>query len=32
MLLRELGSLLGEVPNRLTLEGHTDALPFGSGP
>ena len=27
-LLRELGSVLGEVPNRLTLEGHTDALPF----
>ncbi len=30
-LLRELGSVLGEVPNRLTLEGHTDALPFGGG-
>ncbi|MBK6470245.1 MAG: flagellar motor protein MotB [Betaproteobacteria bacterium] len=30
-VLRELGSVLGEVPNRLTLEGHTDALPFGSG-
>jgi chemotaxis protein MotB len=29
-LLRELGSVLSEVPNRLTLEGHTDALPFGS--
>ncbi|MBL8363031.1 MAG: flagellar motor protein MotB [Rubrivivax sp.] len=28
-LLRELGGLLAEVPNRLTLEGHTDALPFG---
>ena len=27
-LLRELGSVLAEVPNRLTLEGHTDALPF----
>ena len=27
-LLRELGGVLGEVPNRLTLEGHTDALPF----
>jgi len=27
-LLRELGALLAEVPNRLTLEGHTDALPF----
>jgi chemotaxis protein MotB len=30
-LLRELGSVLSEVPNRLTLEGHTDALPFGAG-
>ncbi len=30
-LLREVGALLAEVPNRLTLEGHTDALPFGSG-
>ena len=29
-VLRELGSLLSEVPNRLTLEGHTDAMPFGS--
>lgn len=28
-LLRELGSILADVPNRLTLEGHTDALPFG---
>ena len=30
-LLREIGGVLGEVPNRLTLEGHTDALPFGGG-
>jgi chemotaxis protein MotB len=30
-LLREIGALLGEVPNRLTLEGHTDAAPFGGG-
>ncbi|MBA4178690.1 MAG: motility protein MotB [Leptothrix sp. (in: Bacteria)] len=30
-VLRELGKVLGEVPNRLTLEGHTDALPFGNG-
>ena len=30
-LLRAVGRLLAEVPNRLTLEGHTDALPFGSG-
>jgi chemotaxis protein MotB len=27
-LLREIGSVLTEVPNRLTLEGHTDAQPF----
>jgi chemotaxis protein MotB len=30
-LLRAVGQLLAEVPNRLTLEGHTDALPFGTG-
>ena len=30
-LLREIGSVLSEVPNRLRLEGHTDALPFGAG-
>jgi len=30
-LLREIGSVLAEVPNRLTLEGHTDAQPFGAG-
>ncbi|MCV2423308.1 flagellar motor protein MotB [Paucibacter sp. DJ2R-2] len=30
-LLRELGSVLSEVPNRLTLEGHTDALGFAGG-
>ena len=29
-LLREIGGVLTEVPNRLTLEGHTDAQPFGS--
>ena len=28
-LLREIGGVLAEVPNRLTLEGHTDAQPFG---
>ena len=28
-LLREIGGVLGEVPNRVTLEGHTDAAPFG---
>jgi chemotaxis protein MotB len=31
VLLREIGSVLREVPNRLTLEGHTDAQPFGAG-
>ena len=30
-LLRELGSVLSEVPNRLTLEGHTDAQVFSAG-
>jgi chemotaxis protein MotB len=30
-LLRELGNVLSEVPNRLTLEGHTDAQPFSGG-
>jgi chemotaxis protein MotB len=29
-LLRAIGSILTEVPNRLTLEGHTDATPFGN--
>ena len=30
-LLREIGLVLGEVPNRVTLEGHTDAQPFSGG-
>ena len=30
-LLHIIGEVLAEVPNRLTLEGHTDAQPFGSG-
>ncbi len=30
-LLSEIGQLLAEVPNRLTLEGHTDAAPFSAG-
>jgi chemotaxis protein MotB len=30
-LLRELGNVLTEVPNRLTLEGHTDAQAFPGG-
>ena len=29
-LLRAIGGILTEVPNRLTLEGHTDATPFGN--
>ena len=30
-LLRSIGEVLGEVPNLLTLEGHTDAQPFSAG-
>ena len=30
-LLRDIGRLLADVPNRITLEGHTDAQPFVSG-
>lgn len=30
-LLQEIGGVLAEVPNRLTLEGHTDAAAFGGG-
>ena len=30
-LLRVIGEVLGEVPNRLTLEGHTDAQPYSAG-
>ena len=30
-LRRAIGSVLIEVPNRLTLEGHTDAQPFSAG-
>ena len=30
-LLREIGRSLTDVPNRITLEGHTDAQPFGGG-
>ena len=30
-LLRAIGEVLAEMPNRLTLEGHTDAQPFVSG-
>lgn len=28
-LLQAVGSVLGEVPNRITLEGHTDSAAFG---
>ncbi len=30
-LLREIGRVLSDVPNRITLEGHTDAQPFVGG-
>ena len=30
-ILQAIGSVLTEVPNKLTLEGHTDALPFSGG-
>ena len=30
-LLHEIAGVLAEVPNRLTIEGHTDATPFGAG-
>jgi chemotaxis protein MotB len=30
-LLRAIGEVLSEVPNRLTLEGHTDASQYGAG-
>jgi chemotaxis protein MotB len=30
-LLREIGHVLFDVPNRITLEGHTDAQPFSGG-
>ncbi len=30
-LLQSIGAVLSAVPNKLTIEGHTDALPFSSG-
>jgi chemotaxis protein MotB len=30
-LLREIGTILNDVPNRVSLSGHTDAAAFGSG-
>jgi chemotaxis protein MotB len=29
--LQEIGKMLNEVPNRLSLSGHTDAMPYSSG-
>jgi chemotaxis protein MotB len=30
-LMRELGRILNEVPNRISLSGHTDSLPYAGG-
>jgi len=30
-ILREIGTALGDVENRIALAGHTDATPYGSG-
>jgi chemotaxis protein MotB len=30
-ILRELGRLMNDVPNRISLSGHTDAKPYSSG-
>ena len=30
-LLRQIGTVLNEVPNRVSLSGHTDNAPFGAG-
>ena len=30
-LLREIGTILNDVPNRVSLSGHTDAAAFGTG-
>ncbi|TAK73733.1 MAG: motility protein MotB [Aquabacterium sp.] len=30
-ILRAIGGVLGEVPNKLTIEGHTDSQPFSGG-
>jgi chemotaxis protein MotB len=30
-ILREIGKLLNDVPNRITISGHTDASPYSSG-
>lgn len=31
VILREIGKTMNEVPNRIALSGHTDAMPYGSG-
>ena len=31
VVLRELGRLINEVPNRISLSGHTDATPYSGG-
>jgi len=31
VILREIGNMLNEVPNKISLSGHTDAKPFPSG-
>jgi chemotaxis protein MotB len=31
IILREIGRVLNDVPNRISLSGHTDATPYGSG-
>jgi chemotaxis protein MotB len=30
-ILREIGKTLNEVPNRISLSGHTDAVPYAGG-
>lgn len=30
-ILQEIGKMLNEVPNRVSLSGHTDAMPYSSG-
>jgi chemotaxis protein MotB len=30
-ILQEIGIMLNEVPNRISLSGHTDAMPYSSG-
>lgn len=31
IILREIGAVLNQVPNRISLSGHTDAAPYSSG-